>query len=230
VQPPGRPAAERLFKFLDEQEALRNRTARILHDEVSQVLSAVGLQLDVLRMDFEKNHPEVAERTIEIQQLLEKAIDEVRDLSRDLDPSMVERAGLNSALTRLVGRVREVHGVPVRLLADPGARLPVETANAFYRIAEQALDNAVRHSGGAPVELLLRPSRAGVVLEIRDEGPGFDVDQARASCPGLGLLAMEYQAFRAGLDFSIASAPGKGTIVKAISKAPGGTSSLPGTC
>jgi two-component system, NarL family, sensor histidine kinase UhpB len=230
VQPPGKPAAERLFKLYEEHEALRSRTARILHDEVSQVLSAVGLQLDVLRMDFEKNHPEVAERTIEIQQLLEKAIDEVRDLSRVLDPSMVERAGLNSALTRLVGYFREAYGVPVRLLMDPAARPPIETANAFYRIAEQALDNAARHSGGAPIELLLRPSRAGVVLEIRDEGPGFDVDQARASCQGVGLLVMEYQAFRAGLDLSLASTPGKGTIVKAIFKTPGETASLPETC
>lgn len=229
MQSPGPPAAERLFKFLEEQEAQRDRTARILHDEVSQVLSAIGLQLDVLRMDFEEKHPEVAGRTAEIQQLLEKAIDQVRDLSRDLNPSIVERAGLQSALSRLVGRVRETHGTLVRLLMDPTARLPIETADALYRIAEQALDNAVRHAGRAPVEILLRPSRAGVVLEIRDVGAGFDVDEARMACRGLGLLLMEYQAARAGLDLSLTSTLGKGTIVKAVSRALEDSSAPPGT-
>ncbi len=228
MQSPSRAAAQKLFQFLEEQEAQRARTSRILHDEVSQVLSAVGLQLDVLRMDFEQRHPEVAERTAEIQQLLEKAIDEVRDLSRELDPSMVGRAGLGSALSRLVGRVREAHSAPVRLLIDPAARLPVATADALYRIAEQALDNAVRHAGGAPVEILLRPSRAGVVLEIRDEGPGFDVEAAKEGCQNLGLLLMEFQAARAGLDFSITSSLGRGTIVKAVSKAPEGALSSAG--
>ncbi|MCE5309909.1 MAG: histidine kinase [Acidobacteriales bacterium] len=209
---------------------MRNRTSHVLHDEVSQVLSAVGLQLDVLRMDFAESHPEVAERTAEIQQLLEKAIDEVRNLSRNLDPSMVERAGLHSALNRLVGRVRDSTGVSVRLLTDPAARVAGEPADALYRIAEQALDNAVRHSGGAPVEILLRPSREGVVLEIRDLGIGFDVDQARSSCPGLGLILMEYQAMRAGLDLSVASAPGKGTIVKAVFRASEGISASPENC
>lgn len=219
MQPPTPPAAEKLFQFLEEQEAQRSRIARILHDKVSQVLSAVGLQLDVLRMDFEERHPEVAERTTEIQQLLEKAIDEVRDLSRDLDPSMVERAGLASALSRMVGRIRETHDATVRLLMDPAARLPIETANALYRIAEQAIENALRHAGGAAVEVLLRPSRAGVVLEIRDEGEGFDVQQARAACRGLGLWLMEYHAARAGIEFVLISTPGRGTIVKAVFKA-----------
>lgn len=219
MQPPTPPAAEKLFQFLEEQEAQRSRIARILHDEVSQVLSAVGLQLDVLRMDFEERHPEVAERTTEIQQLLEKAIDEVRDLSRDLDPSMVERAGLASALSRMVGRIRETHDATVRLLMDPAARLPIETANALYRIAEQAIENALRHAGGAAVEVLLRPSRAGVVLEIRDEGEGFDVQQARTACRGLGLWLMEYHAARAGIEFVLISTPGRGTIVKAVFKA-----------
>lgn len=219
MQPPTPPAAEKLFQFLEEQEAQRSRIARILHDEVSQVLSAVGLQLDVLRMDFEERHPEVAERTTEIQQLLEKAIDEVRDLSRDLDPSMVERAGLASALSRMVGRIRETHDATVRLLMDPAARLPIETANALYRIAEQAIENALRHAGGAAVEVLLRPSRAGVVLEIRDEGEGFDVEEARAACRGLGLWLMEYHAARAGIEFVLISTPGRGTIVKAVFKA-----------
>lgn len=219
MQPLTPPAAEKLFQFLEEQEAQRSRIARILHDEVSQVLSAVGLQLDVLRMDFEERHPEMAERTTEIQQLLEKAIDEVRDLSRDLDPSMVQRAGLASALSRMVGRIRETHDATVRLLMDPAARLPIKTANALYRIAEQAIENALRHAGGAAVEVLLRPSRAGVVLEIRDEGEGFDVEEARAACRGLGLWLMEYHAARAGIEFVLISTPGRGTIVKAVFKA-----------
>jgi len=212
----GRAAVEKLLRFIGEQEALRARTARVLHDQVSQVLSAAGLQLDVLRMDFQAGHPELAARTAEIQQLLERAIDEVRGLSRELDPSMVERAGLSASLNRLVGRIRQNSGLNIRLLLDPAAHMPPAAAAAFYRIAEQALDNVVRHAGGAAAEVLLRPTREGTVLEIRDAGKGFDLEQERASRRGLGLVLMEFHAARAGVDFSVTSSPGQGTIVKAV--------------
>jgi two-component system NarL family sensor kinase len=209
-----------LLQSLEDCEAERSRIARVLHDDVSQVLSAIGLQLDVLRMDYQERDPEIASRTAEVQQLLEQAIDRVRGLGRDLNPSIVDRAGLQFALTRLVGRIRESYPAPIRLLYDPAARLPQEIARTFYRIAEDALDNAARHAHGAPVEILVRPTRDGITLEVRDEGPGFQLDQARRQSGGLGLLLMERRAVRAGVEFSVSTSPGRGTIVKAIFKVP----------
>jgi signal transduction histidine kinase len=104
------------------------RVARILHDDVGQVLSAIGLQIDVMRMDFVAQAPGIAERSAEIQQLLEKAIDRVRDLSFELNPATVERAGLQFALERMVGRVRQNYKGTVRLMYDSSVRLLVPQA------------------------------------------------------------------------------------------------------
>src|SRR6185295_11298799 len=93
-----------LVSTINAREVESDRVSRTLHDEVGQVLSAVGLQLDVLRLDFQKQAPEIAPRTIEIQKMLDLAMSQVRTLSYDLNPAVVERVGLQNALDRLVGR------------------------------------------------------------------------------------------------------------------------------
>ena len=91
---------------MNEHEAVLSRVSRLLHDDVSQVLSAVGLQLDAMRMDFRDQAPGVDGRATEIQELLEQAIEQLRDITNELNPSIVERAGLQFALDRLIGKVR----------------------------------------------------------------------------------------------------------------------------
>ena len=130
MEDPQRSPAQALLDLVHAQEAEVARIARVLHDEVSQVLSAVGLQLDVLRMDYQASAPELAARTAEIQQMLEVAINQVRDLSHDLNPSIVERAGLQFALSRLVGRCRKPGEAPIRLLYDSTVRLPQPSPSA----------------------------------------------------------------------------------------------------
>ncbi len=91
---------------MNEHEAVLSRVSRLLHDDVSQVLSAVGLQLDAMRMDFRDQAPGVDSRATEIQELLEQAIEQLRDITNELNPSIVERAGLQFALDRLIGKAR----------------------------------------------------------------------------------------------------------------------------
>src|SRR5882672_7772127 len=107
------PAPESELRFramalaaLDNQQSERSKVARLLHDEVAQILTAAGLQLDILRMDLADRVPEIADRTAEIQGLLDRVVKGVRDLSYQLNPDIVERAGLQSALDRTVGRLR----------------------------------------------------------------------------------------------------------------------------
>jgi len=192
------------------------RISRILHDDVGQVLSAIGLQLDLLRMDLGERLSEIAPRILEIQKLLEQAVHQVRDLSYELNPSVVERAGLQSALDRLMGRYRKSFSGTVRLLFDSSVRVPVEASAAFYKIAEQALENAVQHAGCSRIEVLFRPVRRCATLEVRDNGIGFRVEAVKGERRGLGLHLMRYHASRAGLHFSITSVPGRGTIVKTV--------------
>jgi signal transduction histidine kinase len=211
-----RSLAHLLVSVMNAREQEGARVSRILHDEVGQVLSAVGLQLDLLRMDLIDNVADCTKRIAEIQKVLELSVAQVRDLSYELNPSIVERTGLQFALDRLAGRYRKGFEGKIRLLFDSSVRLPVEVATALYKIGEQAIDNAVAHSGASRVEVLVRTVKQGVSLEVRDNGRGFSPEQETAGNTGLGFHLMRYHSTQAGLRFSVASFPEKGTIVKAI--------------
>ncbi|MCZ2077307.1 MAG: hypothetical protein HUU41_15115 [Bryobacteraceae bacterium] len=212
---PSTSLAKSLVTLLRAREGEYERVSRLLHDEIGQVLSAVGLQLDVLRLDYKDQVPEIAGRTLEIQNLLERAMKQVRDLSYLLNPAIVERAGLHSALDRLVGRSRGLFPGPIRLLLDSSVRIPPDVGTAFYRIAEQAIENAVQHSGATLIEVLLKPAKSAASLEIRDNGTGFLPD-AHNSENGLGLALMYYYAEQKNLEFKIKSGTDEGTIVSVL--------------
>jgi two-component system NarL family sensor kinase len=163
---------------------------------------------------------ELSPRALELQKLLEEAIVQVRNLSQELNPAMVERAGLKFGLERLAARRQASFSGTLRLEIDAAVRLPATVATAVYRIAEQALDNAVRHAGCSWIEVLVRPVEGVATLEVIDDGRGFSVEEAREQRRGLGLQLMRYHATHAGLQLSITSASGKGTIVRVDYRAP----------
>jgi len=206
--------ARMIVTLMSAQEQEWARVARVLHDEVGQIMSAVGLQLDVLRMDLRARCPDIEPRTAEIQLLLERAVQQVRDLSYELNPAVVEKAGLQFALERLIGRYRGKFSGSLRLMVDLAERVPPQIASAFYKIADQAVDNAVRHSQSSQIEVLVKPVQKSTVLEIRDQGVGFSAARMKDSAPGLGLLLMDYYASQASLDLEVITAPGEGTMVR----------------
>jgi signal transduction histidine kinase len=198
-----------------KQEELE-RVARVLHEDVGQVLTVTGLHLGILRQD----NPALGDRVDEIQQLLERAIIDVRQLSYQLNPGMVPRSGLRYALDTLIGRIRDKTEVNVRFLMDSRVHVPMPVAVALFDIAEQALGNAMQHSGATKIEVVLQPANEHIRLEIRDNGRGFDPDSI-VNC-GLGFVWMDYKARQAGLSLSVESAPGAGTIVQVMYKEPAG--------
>jgi signal transduction histidine kinase len=208
--------ARLVVTLMNAQEQEWARVSRVLHDEVSQVMSAVGLQLDVLRMDLQDRVPEISARTAEIQKLLERAISLVRELSYELNPAIVEKAGLQFALERLIGRYRKRYSGTLRLMVDLAELLPPDVASALYKIAHQAIENAVHHSEASLIEVMIKPVSRTTVLEVRDQGIGFRIEELKGKVPGLGLLMMQYYASQADIDFSVTSEPGKGTIVRAV--------------
>ena len=107
----------------------QRRCRRFLHDSVGQNLTALGLQLDLMRMDLETVSPDICRRIGEIQKLLEEMMEEVREYSYELNPSTVERAGLRPALDRLVGRIRERFAGTLRLNVDPSLKLDPKVAS-----------------------------------------------------------------------------------------------------
>lgn len=202
--------AQMLFAAMNEHEAVLSRVSRLLHDEVSQVLSAVGLQLDAMRMDFREQAPGVDGRASEIQELLEQAIEQLRDITNELNPSIVERAGLQFALDRLIGKARAGFTGTLRLHFDASLRVPTILAKAFYKIADCALDIARAAPGCSLIDIQVKRAQGEYVLEISDNAP---VDET-ASAP-LGQLLMDYYASKNHVTLRIERTPRIGSVVRA---------------
>jgi signal transduction histidine kinase len=209
-----------VLSALKAQDFERNMVARFLHDTVGQNLTALGLQLDLVRMDLENAQPETCARVIDIQRILEAMMQSVREYSYELNPSTVERAGLRSALDRLTGRIRGRFTGSMRVNVDPSLKIDPKIASAMYQIAQEAVENAVQHASCSAIEITAKSTRAAIALEIRDNGKGFDTADLLRGGRGLGLLSMEYYAAQAGLDFSIASSRQMGTTVRAAALGP----------
>jgi signal transduction histidine kinase len=203
-----------IVSTINAREVESNRVSRLLHDEVGQVLSAVGLQMHVLKLDFKDRLPEMVERVNEIQKMLDQAVEQVRSLSYDLNPAVVERAGLQFALDRLIGRIRGLSQASIRFLYDSSVRVPLPVANAWYKIAELALENAIKHAGATKIEVHIKSNPKTTALEVRDNGSGFSIVEAKLKPAGLGLLLMEHYATQVPISIDIKSTPGKGTVVR----------------
>ncbi len=193
----------------------RARISRLLHDELGQVLSAAGLQMDLARMDCQQV-PGVGERIAEAQKLLERALAQVRDLSYDLSPAIVERLGLEAALARLVARQRARFPGELEWSYRGESQLRGAQAEALYRVAEQALENAVEHSGARRINLSVEIARQTIKLEVRDDGKGFTGAKVLRETPAIGLRLMKLEAEEAGMEFRLASGPQGGTIVTVV--------------
>ncbi len=200
---------------LQAQESERQTASRFLHDSVGQNLTALGLQLDLVRMDLETVSPEIGGRVAEIQKMLETVMEEVREFSYELNPSTVERAGLRSALDRLTSRIRESFPGSVRVHVDASLKLDPRVASSLFYIAQEAAQNAVQHAGCSAIEIAVKSTRKGAILEVRDNGRGFDPADVVGVRRGLGLLSMEHYAAQAGFDLSFTSNREGGTVVRA---------------
>ena len=200
---------------LKAQEFERAMVSKFLHDSVGQNLTALGLQLDLIRMDLEGISPDTCGRIGEIQKLLEEMMESVREYSYELNPSTVERAGLRPALDRMVGRIRARFPGALRVNVDPSLKLDPKLASALYQILQEGVENAVQHSGCSAIEIAVKSTRTGTVLEVRDNGRGFDPADLVSGRRGLGLLSMEHYAAQAGLELSITSTRETGTTVRA---------------
>jgi len=200
---------------LKAQEFERNIMSRFLHDSVGQNLTALGLQLDLIRMDIAAGAPDVDQRVTEVQKALGEMMEAVREYSYELNPATVERAGLRNALDRLAVRSRERFSGMVRVNVDPSSKVEPGLASAIYQIAQEAVGNAVQHAACTTIDISMRTSRVSTVLEVRDNGRGFDPDNIVGGQRGLGLLTMEHYAAQAGMELSIVSKRGVGTTVRA---------------
>lgn len=203
-------------RLIEVQEAERRTIAAELHDEIGQALTVVKLNLQA--MQRLGNSSEASSYMGEVITSVERALEQVRNLSLDLRPSLLDDLGLVAALRWYVARQTRLAGFTVHFSADDlGGRLAPALETACFRVAQEALTNIVRHARAQEVWVTLR-CRDELCLSIRDDGIGFDVAaaQLRASHgESLGLLGMRERVGIVGGRLTISSAPGAGAHVHA---------------
>jgi NO-binding membrane sensor protein with MHYT domain len=201
-------------RLLAAQESERRRIARVLHDDVGQLLTALRLNLQRLGARAEPERALVAESVA----LVDETLGRVRALSLELRPSVLDDLGLGDAVAWFANRQAERAGYAVVVEQGLGEdRLPEAVETAGFRIVQQALINIARHARARNVQIALHRHPRAVDLAVVDDGIGFDVrDARRRSQAGesLGLLDMTELAKLAGGILTIASAQGRGTTVR----------------
>jgi signal transduction histidine kinase len=188
----------------------RNRVARELHDAATQTLFSLVLAARAAALTTSDVAAKATMRDFEARTT--SALQELRGLVHALRPKSLERDGLAATLEDHADALR-TSGARVVVSAAAGARLPLETEHALLRIAQEALNNAMRHAPGAAVRVTLRAGTRAVVLRIRDDGPGFNAAALPRTPRGIGLTTMRERAHEIGAELDLRSQPGAGTTV-----------------
>ncbi len=214
----------RLVTIAQEEE--RRLIARELHDDVTQRMAGLAITIGVIERD--NNGLIGASGSGEmrkVREAIEQLSSDIHGLSRKLHPSILEDLGLIRALQSECKRFEERGAFEIHFIHEnlPEA-IPLELSLSLYRIAQEALRNAQKHSQSKRVDLGLRMANGRLHLSVKDHGVGFRLGNARTSA-GIGLASMEERAKLSGGQFSVQSSPGKGTTIKVLIPWQGGTES-----
>jgi signal transduction histidine kinase len=194
--------------------AERNRLALDLHDAVSQKLFALVLAAEAAETLLDRDPEAARDRVGKLRTLAEEALDELRSLVFELRPPDLERDGLQGALRKHVEVLRRLQAGEIELDARGDVPAVPERDREVLRIAQEALQNALRHSGARRVAVRLEGDDGRLVLEVADDGVGFEPDAPGLRSRRLGLTSMEERAERIGGALEIRSRPGGGTTVR----------------
>jgi signal transduction histidine kinase len=205
-------------QLLEVQEAERRHISRELHDEIGQALTALKVNLQAAQRlsDLRALSPYLEESI----SIVERTLHQVRNLSLDLRPSLLDDLGVVAALRWYVDRQAQRAGFEAQFIAEPQEmRLPPDLETTCFRLVQEALTNVVRHARAQRVQVILRHNQAGLELVIRDDGVGFDVNAVKDRMPGdrsLGLLGMQERVQLVDGQIKIESDPNRGTEIRAI--------------
>lgn len=204
-------------QLFETQESERRHLARELHDEIGQILSTLKILIQRAQRAGERSA--AADHLDESIRVVEQAIQQIRTLSFDLRPSVLDDLGLIPALQWFVETKARQGGIAVVFEPAPFEfRLPLELELACFRVAQEAVSNVLRHGKATKVMVGLCRRHRGLEVSVRDDGIGFDVTAALAAAVrgrSMGLLGMQERATLAGGTLEIDSIKGKGCTVTA---------------
>jgi signal transduction histidine kinase len=204
--------------------AERNRIASDLHDSVTQALFSATLVTEVLPQIWEQN-PEEGERELaKLRRLTRAALAEMRTMLLELRPQALESTNLDDLLEQLTELLTSQENIEVTSIIDPVPDLPPDVQIAFYRVAQESLNNVLKHARANQVTISLRSIppydqsegkwRGRVALHVSDDGRGFHADQVSADQMGLRIMAERAESISAQLNLT--SQPDEGTQVALI--------------
>ncbi len=203
-------------RLLEAQEVERQKIARELHDEIGQVLTAVRLNLQSIKISANGN---AESRIDESMSIVDQALRQVRELSLELRPSLLDELGLVAALRWYSARYSLRSGIETSVTCESEInRIPHEVSTACFRIAQEALTNSARHSKATKANVSVERRNGELRLTIQDNGVGFDAGLFLngMGSSALGLRGMQERALAVGGHILINSDVGKGAEVKVI--------------
>jgi PAS domain S-box-containing protein len=203
---------ELLHRIIEAQEFERRRIARDLHDQLGQQLTALRLNLELLKTGGagRQGLPEAFDRAEKIVQGIEAEVDFI---AWELRPAALDHLGLSKALESFVREWAAHYGIPFEFRAGVEGRLKPEVEINLYRIAQEALNNVMKHAGASRVDVVLDRRDEEVVLIVEDDGKGFTPERAIDGEKGMGLLSIKERAAQVGGTLEIETGPGAGTTV-----------------
>ncbi len=217
-------------QILHAQEEERKRISRELHDEIAQTLVGINVHLAALTREAAHNPKDIQQKIAKTQLLVAKTVGVVHQFARELRPATLDDLGLIPALQAFMQEFKKQTGIHIRFKTFTSGRikeLTNATRTTFFRVAQEALTNVTRHAQASVVDVTFEKLPGALCLKIKDDGKSFQAQRVMQSKRNtrLGLLGMRERLEMVGGEFSIQSAPGQGTTVRALiphGKAAGG--------
>ncbi len=201
------------------EEAERQRISQELHDEAGQSLLCLRLRLEMLEQQA-GTEDGLRRGLAEARRMVERSIEEIRRLVADLSPAVLEHLGLEAALRRLISRFERSYGIPVRAELRLRREVPKRLERVLYRLVQECLTNAGKHSRARRLNLSLQSDDKRVRVRVEDDGVGFRVGEVLADSRGLGLRGIKDRVELLGGRLELRSAPGRGTVIAVELPAP----------
>lgn len=199
------------LEYVQEEE--RKRIAQELHDDLGQQLTVLKMDASLIRSKLAPEQRDVLRIAERLEGVLTRTVQSVRRISADLRPAMLDDLGLVPALEELVQGISQRSGFECRLAASEDLRVPDELATPLFRVAQEALNNAVKHAQAARITVSLFERDSRLVLIVEDDGKGIAADDRRKR-KSHGLIGMRERVYALGGEFRVSS-EGRGTTVEA---------------
>ena len=201
-------------RLLGIQEAGNKGLARELHDDLSQKLAALGMEVSTLIRPSDRSSEALSERVRALSARINRLAEDVHAMSRRLHPAILDELGLEAALREECFGFSARVGVPAQFESQGvPTPLPEDVSLCLYRVAQESLRNIAKHAGATNVRVVLMGGKGGLTLRVEDTGNGFDLNEVKGK-GGLGLISMEERARLVNGKFTITSRLGKGTTVE----------------